>query len=56
MTYYNKITESTRSGAFDTKNTNLGSIATLATLVMLITYSTNVQPYINALVSSQLYY
>ena len=36
MTYYNKIKESTRTGAFDNKTANLGSIITLATLVMLI--------------------
>jgi hypothetical protein len=36
MTYYNKITKSTRSEAFDNKTANLGSIATSATLVMLI--------------------
>ena len=36
MTYYNKITESTRTGAFDTNPTNWRSIATSATLVMLI--------------------
>jgi hypothetical protein len=36
MTYYNKITESTRTGAFDTNPTNWRSITTSATLVMLI--------------------
>ena len=36
MTYYNKITESTRAGAFDKKTASLGSIVTSATLVMLI--------------------
>jgi len=36
MTYYNKITESTRTGAFDKKTANFGSIITSATLVMLI--------------------
>jgi len=36
MTYYNKITESTRSEASDSKHTHLGSIATSAKLVMLI--------------------
>jgi hypothetical protein len=36
MTYYNKITKSTRTGAFDTKPTNLGSIVTSTTLVILI--------------------
>jgi len=36
MTYYNKITVSTRTGAFDKKTTNFGAIVTSATLVMLI--------------------
>ena len=36
MTYYNKITESTRTRAFDTNPTNWRSIVTSATLVMLI--------------------
>ena len=36
MTYYNKITESTRAGAFDNKAASFGSIVTSATLVMLI--------------------
>jgi hypothetical protein len=36
MTYYNKIRESTRTGAFDNKTANFGSIVTSATLVMLI--------------------
>jgi hypothetical protein len=36
MTYYNKIAESSRTGAFDTNPTNWGAIVTSATLVMLI--------------------
>jgi hypothetical protein len=36
MTYYNKITESTRAGAFDKKTASFGAIVTSATLVMLI--------------------
>ena len=36
MTYYNKITESTRAGAFDNKTSSFGAIVTSATLAMLI--------------------